>query len=100
MYMMLAGGLPPFYGESAVEIFDAVARANLRFPPRVFRSVSPAAKDLMRRILCKDVSRRFSAEQVLRHRWITSRGMMRPVEGDPSLSMSRHEASVLGFCSG
>ncbi|RRT68749.1 hypothetical protein B296_00032169 [Ensete ventricosum] len=65
MYMMLAGGLPPFYGESAVEIFDAVARANLRFPPRVFRSVSPAAKDLMRRILCKDVSRRFSAEQVL-----------------------------------
>ncbi|CAL9080104.1 unnamed protein product, partial [Musa textilis] len=87
MYMMLAGGLPPFYGETAVEIFDAVARANLRFPPRVFRSVSPAAKDLMRRILCKDVSRRFSAEQVLRHRWITSRGMMRPAEGDPSLAM-------------
>lgn len=64
LYIMLAG-FPPFYGESVVEIFEAVLRANLRFPSRVFQSVSPAAKDLLRRMLCKDVSRRFSAEQVL-----------------------------------
>ncbi|XP_010262311.1 PREDICTED: phosphoenolpyruvate carboxylase kinase 1-like [Nelumbo nucifera] len=73
MYIMLAG-IPPFYGESATEIFEAVLRANLRFPTRIFHSVSPAAKDLLRRMLCKDVSRRFSAEQVLRHPWITSGG--------------------------
>lgn len=64
LYIMLAG-FPPFYGDSAVEIFEAVLRANLRFPVRVFQSVSPAAKDLLRRMLTKDVSRRFSAEQVL-----------------------------------
>lgn len=64
LYIMLAG-FPPFYGESVVEIFEAVLRGNLRFPSRVFHSVSPAAKDLLRRMLCKDVSRRFSAEQVL-----------------------------------
>lgn len=64
LYIMLAG-FPPFYGESVVEIFEAVLRANLRFPTRVFHSVSPAAKDLLRRMICKDVSRRFSAEQVL-----------------------------------
>ncbi|MBA0780187.1 hypothetical protein Gotri_004326, partial [Gossypium trilobum] len=29
----------------------------------VFQSVSPAAKDLLRKMLCKDVSRRLSAEQ-------------------------------------
>ncbi|XP_010274773.1 PREDICTED: phosphoenolpyruvate carboxylase kinase 1-like isoform X1 [Nelumbo nucifera] len=73
MYIMLAG-IPPFYGDSATEIFDAVLRANLRFPTRIFHSVSPAAKDLLRKMLCKDVSRRFSAEQVLRHPWITSGG--------------------------
>ncbi|XP_062167659.1 phosphoenolpyruvate carboxylase kinase 1-like [Alnus glutinosa] len=73
LYIMLAG-FPPFYGESAVEIFEAVLRANLRFPSRVFQSVSPAAKDLLRRMLCKDVSRRFSAEQALRHPWVTSGG--------------------------
>lgn len=64
LYEMLAR-FPPFRGDSPVEIFDAVIRANLRFPTRVFCSVSPAAKDLLRRMLCKDVSRRFSAEQVL-----------------------------------
>ncbi|KAG9445643.1 hypothetical protein H6P81_011771 [Aristolochia fimbriata] len=73
LYIMLAG-IPPFYGDSAAEIFEAVLRGNLRFPTRLFHSISPTAKDLIRRMLCKDVSRRFSAEQVLRHPWITSGG--------------------------
>ncbi|KAL6292234.1 hypothetical protein ACE6H2_000376 [Prunus campanulata] len=73
LYIMLAG-FPPFYGETAAEIFEAVLRANLRFPARVFNGVSASVKDLLRRMLCKDVSRRFSAEQVLRHPWITSGG--------------------------
>ncbi|XP_022761149.1 phosphoenolpyruvate carboxylase kinase 1-like [Durio zibethinus] len=70
LYIMLAG-FPPFYGETVVEIFEAVLRGNLRFPVRVFQSVSPAVKNLLRKMLCKDVSRRFSAEQVLRHPWMT-----------------------------
>ncbi|XP_078427881.1 phosphoenolpyruvate carboxylase kinase 1-like [Wolffia australiana] len=70
LYVLLAG-IPPFRGESAVEIFEAVMRANLRFPTRVFLGVSAEAKDLLRRMLCKDVSRRLSAEQVLRHPWMT-----------------------------
>ncbi|KAL7124094.1 hypothetical protein ABFS83_14G025600 [Erythranthe nasuta] len=64
LYIMLAG-IPPFYGESAKEIFEAVLRANLRFPRSIFASVSSEAKDLLRRMLSKDVSRRFSADQVL-----------------------------------
>lgn len=71
MYIMLAG-FPPFFGESTVETFEAVLRANLRFPIGVFKSVSGGAKDLMRRMLCKDVSRRLSADQVLQHPWMTS----------------------------
>ncbi|KAJ7973555.1 GPCR kinase [Quillaja saponaria] len=74
LYIMLAG-IPPFYGESAAEIFEAVLRANLRFPTRVFRSVSPVAKDLLRKMICKDVSKRLSAEQALRHPWIISGGV-------------------------
>lgn len=71
LYTMLAG-IPPFYGDSAREIFEAVLRANIRFPTRLFHSVSLSAKDLLRRMLCKDVSRRFTAEQVLRHPWMAS----------------------------
>lgn len=73
LYMMLAGA-PPFYGDTAVETFEAVLRGNLRFPTRIFRAVSPEAKDLLRKMICKDVSRRFSAEQVLRHPWIINGG--------------------------
>ncbi|XP_059278273.1 phosphoenolpyruvate carboxylase kinase 1-like isoform X3 [Lycium ferocissimum] len=79
LYIMLAG-IPPFYGDSTEEIFEAVLRANLRFPTRIFQSVSPAAKDLLRGMLCKDVSRRFSPEQVLRHPWITSNDETKEVD--------------------
>lgn len=64
LYVMLAG-VPPFYGDSAAEIFEAVLRGNLRFPTRLFRTVSPAAKDFLRKMICRDVSKRLSAEQAL-----------------------------------
>ncbi|KAG2256584.1 hypothetical protein Bca52824_075878 [Brassica carinata] len=70
---MLAGA-PPFYGETAEEIFEAVLRGNLRFPPSVFRGVSSMAKDFLRKLMCKDASRRLSAEQALRHPWIQRAG--------------------------
>lgn len=73
LYIMLAG-VPPFYGDSPAETFQAVLRGNLRFPTRLFRSVSPEAKDLLRKMICKDVSRRLSADQVLRHPWIINGG--------------------------
>ncbi|XP_047327232.1 phosphoenolpyruvate carboxylase kinase 2-like [Impatiens glandulifera] len=79
LYIMLSG-VPPFYGESSTETFEAVLRGNLRFPPRNFRSVSSEAKDLLRKMICKDVSRRLSAEQVLRHPWMINGGEIRSVE--------------------
>lgn len=71
LYILL-GGVPPFYGETSVETFEAVLRGNLRFPTRIFRSVSPEAKDLLRKMLCKDASRRLSVEQVSSHPWVIS----------------------------
>ncbi|PUZ48025.1 hypothetical protein GQ55_7G212600 [Panicum hallii var. hallii] len=73
-YALLSGGALPFGGETPAEVFAAVLRGGLRFPPALFAGVSPAAKDLMRRMMCRDVSRRLSAEQVLRHPWIQSGG--------------------------
>nr|GLL40182.1 phosphoenolpyruvate carboxylase kinase 2-like [Ipomoea trifida] len=76
LYIMLAG-VPPFRGDTTTETFEAVLRANLRFPAKIFRSVSPEAKDLLRKMICRDVSRRFSAEQVLRHPWVMCEGETR-----------------------
>ncbi|XP_075487615.1 phosphoenolpyruvate carboxylase kinase 2-like [Primulina tabacum] len=78
LYIMLAG-IPPFYGDSATDIFEAVRRANLRFPKSIFGLVSSEAKDLLRKMLCKDVHRRFSAEEVLKHPWMIDGGDSRPV---------------------
>ncbi|CAD6250232.1 unnamed protein product [Miscanthus lutarioriparius] len=85
MYALLSGGTLPFGGETAAEVLAAVLRGSVRFPPRLFSGVSPAAKDLMRRMICRDEWRRFTAEQVLAHPWIVSgggaRGMERPACG-------------------
>ncbi|KAE9619056.1 putative protein kinase CAMK-CDPK family [Lupinus albus] len=70
----MLSGIPPFYGDDAAQIFEAVVRGNLRFPSKLFRSVSSSAKDLLRKMLCRDASRRFSAEQALRHPWILRGG--------------------------
>ncbi|XP_066318932.1 phosphoenolpyruvate carboxylase kinase 2-like [Miscanthus floridulus] len=82
MYALLSGGALPFGGETAAEVLAAVLRGSVRFPPRLFSGVSPAAKDLMRRMICRDEWRRFTTEQVLAHPWIVSgggaRGMERP----------------------
>jgi calcium/calmodulin-dependent protein kinase I len=65
MYVMLSGGAVPFGGDTAADVFGAVLRRNLRFPVRMFEGVSSSAKDLMRKMICRDPSRRFTAEQVL-----------------------------------
>uniref|UniRef100_A0ACD5UTC6 Uncharacterized protein n=1 Tax=Avena sativa TaxID=4498 RepID=A0ACD5UTC6_AVESA len=84
LYVLLTGGALPFSGETASDVFSAVLRGSPRFPPRLFSGVSPLAKDLMRRMICRDVSRRFSAEQVLRHPWILSGGGAREVVVEPT----------------
>ncbi|RCV05446.1 hypothetical protein SETIT_1G085000v2 [Setaria italica] len=65
MYALLSDGALPFSGKSAAEVPAVVMRGSVRFLPRLFGGVSPAAKDLMRRMIYRDEWRRFTAEQVL-----------------------------------
>ncbi|CAN6245170.1 unnamed protein product [Urochloa humidicola] len=80
MYALLSGGALPFGGEGPAEVLAAVMRGSVRFPPRLFGGVSPAAKDLMRRMICRDEWRRLTAEQVLAHPWIVSGGGARAMK--------------------
>nr|CAB3447273.1 unnamed protein product [Digitaria exilis] len=79
MYALLSGGALPFGGETPAEVLASVMRGTLRFPPRLFDGVSHAAKDLMRRMICRYEWRRLTAEQVLAHPWIVSGGGARAV---------------------
>lgn len=64
LYILLSG-MPPFWGKTKSQIFEAVKAASLRFPSEPWDHVSESAKDLIRRMLCTEASQRLTAQQVL-----------------------------------
>ena len=68
MYILLSSR-PPFNGSNNNEITEKVAigEYDLKKPP--FDKVSNSAKDLIRKLLEKDVNKRISAEEALKHSW-------------------------------
>jgi len=74
LYILLCG-YPPFYGDDDQEILRAVLRGQFEFEGEEWLEVSDAAKDLVRRLICKP-ERRLTAEEALQHQWI--RGFNKP----------------------
>ena len=62
MYEMLTG-LPPFYSENIKELFKNIKNAQLQFPA----SVRAEAKDLIKKVMNRDASRRPTISQLKRH---------------------------------
>uniref|UniRef100_A0A5B6Z892 non-specific serine/threonine protein kinase n=1 Tax=Davidia involucrata TaxID=16924 RepID=A0A5B6Z892_DAVIN len=69
LYILLSG-MAPFWGKTKSQIFDAVRAADLRFPSDRWDHISQSAKGLIRGMLCKDPSKRLTAQQVLDHSWM------------------------------
>ncbi|XP_014512032.1 calcium-dependent protein kinase 26 [Vigna radiata var. radiata] len=69
IYILLCG-VPPFWGETEQEIFDAILHNQADFSSDPWPSVSASAKDLVKKMLVRDPSKRISAFDVLRHPWI------------------------------
>jgi calcium-dependent protein kinase len=72
MFVLLCG-YPPFYGENDNQVLQEVKRANLKFDPVDWKSVSEDAKALIRQMLTKSPSDRCTAEQAMKHVWITEK---------------------------
>ncbi|CAG9326882.1 unnamed protein product [Blepharisma stoltei] len=70
LYVMLCG-YPPFYSKSDNEIFRLVLNGNYSFRGKEWTDVSPLAKDLIRHLLVVDPSLRLTAEQALKHEWLS-----------------------------
>ena len=88
VYILLCG-YPPFYGccgsdcgwergefcESCQDqLFVRIQDGFYDFPEREWAGVSDEAKDLIRHLLVKDASQRYTAEMVLNHPWIKHGG--------------------------
>uniref|UniRef100_A0A7S2QUB8 Calcium-dependent protein kinase n=1 Tax=Chlamydomonas chlamydogama TaxID=225041 RepID=A0A7S2QUB8_9CHLO len=74
LYILLCGW-PPFHGESTQQIFKHIMSHPLDLKSDPWPRISDAAKDLVRRMLCRDPKKRFTAEQVLKHPWMKEHGV-------------------------
>ncbi|KAL4611436.1 hypothetical protein ACB098_08G101300 [Castanea mollissima] len=73
LYILLCG-VPPFWAEAEQGIFNAILRGHIDFTSDPWPSISPAAKDLVRKMLNSDPKQRLTAFQVLNHPWIKEDG--------------------------
>ncbi|KAL8264763.1 hypothetical protein R6Q59_022893 [Mikania micrantha] len=63
-------GLLPFGGNSVNTVFEAVKNVSINFQDKLWDSISQPACDLIAHMLTRNVSDRYTAEDVLRHPWI------------------------------
>lgn len=68
-YILLCGSRP-FWARTESGIFRAVLRAEPNFEDVPWPSVSPEAKDFVKRMLNKDYRKRMTAVQALTHPWL------------------------------
>lgn len=70
LYIMITGQ-PPFLGENDAAIFTKILKGNFDMKKGVWSSVSAACKDLIKKLLVKDPSKRLSMSEVINHKWIS-----------------------------
>lgn len=70
-YIMLSG-YPPFNGPSDYDVQQSILRGDLAFERDIWQNLSIASRDFVNKLLCMDSSKIMSAEEALRHPWISS----------------------------
>ncbi|CAN4111391.1 unnamed protein product [Withania somnifera] len=78
-YILLCGSRP-FWARTESGIFRAVLRADPNFEDLPWPSVSPEAKDFVKRLLNKDYRKRMTAAQALTHPWLRSESHPIPLD--------------------
>ncbi|KAK8971205.1 Calcium-dependent protein kinase 1 [Platanthera guangdongensis] len=69
MIYILLSGVPPFWDETEHGIYDQVLKGELNFSSEPWPGISESAKDLVRKMLVRDVKKRLTAYEVLCHPW-------------------------------
>merc|ERR1712178_67465 len=89
------------YGECCVDceesVLESIVHYNVEFPERLWRDISSEAKDLVRRCLEKDWTKRISAEEILDHPFVTKKKSSKPSSTKNGMSMMRkyHKSTSL-----
>ncbi|KAK3243984.1 Mitogen-activated protein kinase cpk1 [Cymbomonas tetramitiformis] len=73
LYVMLSGRLP-FWGETIQHTYDEILFEEPNFTEYPWPEISTSAKDLLRKLLCKTPSRRYTVLEALSHSWLRRDG--------------------------
>uniref|UniRef100_A0A0G4F6V1 Protein kinase domain-containing protein n=1 Tax=Chromera velia CCMP2878 TaxID=1169474 RepID=A0A0G4F6V1_9ALVE len=86
VYHLLSGRFP-FYGQRKEDLFRRIARDSPQFAESRWSRVSPEGRAFVRSLLYKDPSRRLTAEEAVRHPWLswTPPPMVNPSSREASL---------------
>mmetsp|Transcript_647 Transcript_647/g.2055 ORF Transcript_647/g.2055 Transcript_647/m.2055 type:complete len:495 (+) Transcript_647:104-1588(+) len=71
MYVLLCG-YPPFYGDSDADVLSKVRVGSFSFAAADWKNVSDDAKALIKMLLKHKPQDRYTAEQALKHIWVTN----------------------------
>ncbi|XP_010827369.1 PREDICTED: serine/threonine-protein kinase 17A isoform X1 [Bison bison bison] len=76
-YVMLTG-ISPFLGDDKQETFLNISQMNLSYSEEEFDVVSESAVDFIKTLLVKKPEDRGTAEECLKHPWLTQSGVQEP----------------------
>lgn len=65
----------PFCGDNEDEYFKHVLNQEIEFPDDQWANISDDAKDFVRGLLSKDPTKRLTADEAMKHRWVTESGL-------------------------
>jgi serine/threonine protein kinase len=70
-YILLAG-YAPFYDEDQKKLFEKIKKGKFHFHEDYWSRMSPDAIDLIKKMMTVDQKKRWTADQLLEHKWITA----------------------------
>ena len=68
MFIILCG-YPPFNGKTSKEVINKVKREKISFEDLEWRNSSKEVKDLILRLLNRDLDKRITLDEALNHEW-------------------------------
>ncbi|KAF7247960.1 Serine/threonine-protein kinase DCLK3 [Varanus komodoensis] len=93
LYILLCG-FPPFrsHERDQEELFQIIQLGHYEFLSPYWDNISAAAKDLISRLLVVDPKKRYTAKQILQHRWIHTAGKnsSRNLQREVTINLERH----------
>ncbi|XP_073532717.1 serine/threonine-protein kinase DCLK3 [Phyllobates terribilis] len=93
LYVLLCG-FPPFRSpeRNHEELFETIQRGEYEFLSPYWDNISSEAKDLISSLLVLSPPKRFTAQSVLQHNWVRSRGQMnyRNLQREVTMNIERH----------